>query len=179
MTVSGRPNVASPKGVRVINSRYGGAFVQTGDEVTPSDTATAKMPRTFWSKRRTRQDGHIYAPLGGLGGGVGRLQSVVSASLPVMFERVEVRSNFSPPTVFATRDLVSSSQPSPIVKLLQPTITLSGGSLGMQVLAPAGQASPDAWKWNLAKLLGSYVAIFALSSYTSYRLGKRAGRRGR
>lgn len=178
MTVSGRPNVASPKGVRVINSRYGGAFVQTGDEVTPSDAATAKMPRTFWSKRRTRQDGHIYAPLGGLDG-AGRLQSVVSASLPVMFERVQIQSNFSPPTTFATRDLVSSSEPSPVVKLLQPTITLSGGSLGTQILAPAGQASPDAWKWNLAKLLGSYVAIFALSSYTSYRFGKRAGRRSR
>jgi hypothetical protein len=112
---------------------------------------------------------------------VALIQSLISASLPAVIETIEVRSRFSPPVVLKTAELLkpSGGPPSPVVRQVKPTIILKGGTIGQQVIAPGGVASPTEWRLSLALLGGGLVAVGALAAAGVFMAGRRSGKQAR
>lgn len=102
-------------------------------------------------------------------------QSIAVAALSKTVETIEFRSLAGPPVKFRVLDLVESSgPPSPYVRFLKPTIILKGQVVGTQIIAPGGQAGPNAWKLPTGVAL-SVLGIGALTLLgAAYRIGKRS-----
>jgi len=83
-----------------------------------------------------------------IGGGAA---SAIGASLA---RNIQFRTNVSPTIdIDVANTLKSSSGPSvtdPIMKFVKPTITLDGGALGHQVIAPYGEAGQLGWLFPIA-----------------------------
>ena len=103
----------------------------------------------------------------------------LSQTLPTLISDIEIRSRFSPPVMISTQELLAGTKPtgalSPYVKLAQPTVILSG-SVGRQVIAPAGVVGAEDWKKNLALAGMSLVVVGALIYRAGYFVGKRSRR---
>lgn len=111
------------------------------------------------------------------------VQGVLSNTLPAVVSTIEVRSLFSPTVTFNVADLLAPSGPSqppnPLVRLVKPTIVLSGPGIGDQVVAPGGAVGPDDWKTpaTLVAVLGLVAATLVIKS--AWVVGHKASRRGR
>lgn len=105
-------------------------------------------------------------------------KSVVSALLARSVDTIEIRTRFSPPVILKVADLVTGEgEPGVATQLLKPTVVLSGGSLGTQIIAPAGEASRDEWQWwsfavGTLAVVGTFTVLV-----TVFKLGERRGRR--
>lgn len=106
-------------------------------------------------------------------------RSVVSVLLSHSVETIEVRTRFSPPLILNVADLVQGKggPPGPATKFLKPTVILSGGAIGTQVIAPGGQASPDEWQlWSI--VMGGLALVgFVTVVGAAFKIGERRGKR--
>lgn len=80
---------------------------------------------------------------------------------------LEVRTRLAPPFSVDLASLVTPGAPGAFATIAQPVYTLRRGSQVILRSAPAGEPSPDAWKWTLGVLavvmVGVVVASIALS----------------
>lgn len=110
-----------------------------------------------------------------------RATSVALGTLPQLVQTIEVRTNASPPILIDVDELLTGKTDNRLStrarKALQPTIILRGGSLGMQVIAPEGEAKRDAWK--LVYGIAAAVAVVGggLASAALITAGRRVERR--
>lgn len=106
------------------------------------------------------------------------LKSIITGSLTSSIETIEIRTRFSPPIVLKVSELLAEGPPSPVVQAVKPTIILNG-SIGRQVIAPAGQSGVNDWKVPTLVLAGVAFVGATVVLGTIFQLGRRSGRRNR
>lgn len=78
-----------------------------------------------------------------------------------LYDQAEVRTTLSPPIKLGIRELLADGPPAPIVRLLKPTIILTGRA-GRLVIAPGGEAGINGGYSGAALLLSATAALFLL-----------------
>lgn len=86
-----------------------------------------------------------------------------------LYDKVQIRTNIAPDINFDVASLDAKGPPSPWMRFVRPTITMSG-PIGTRVAAPYGEATPGLGRYLGPGLLIGTAAIF-------YALGVVVGRR--
>ena len=111
------------------------------------------------------------------------LTQFISAALPSAIRSVEIRTAFAPPQIINVQEALNPPPASStkrrtfsekLAALVQPTVIMSGGSLGQQVIAPYGAVDPNAWKRNLVLLAGGAFGAGVLLGVVFFAAGRRS-----
>ena len=102
--------------------------------------------------------------------------TILTSAFAAAIEEVEIITAFSPSYRVKTKDLTKPGPPNPLLQRLKPTVILRG-PIGTQVIAPAGVASSEEWKRNIA-VLGLITGLVYLAGVVSvFGFGARFGAR--
>jgi hypothetical protein len=112
------------------------------------------------------------------------IQTFASTALPTAVKEIVVYSAFSPPVVINVQEALTpvptTAPPTATQRLLgvvKPAVTMRGGNLGTQTVAPYGSPNPNAWKLNLALMIGGALLVGGAAGAALVAAGRVSKRR--